>query len=104
MKLVMPRLKMLAVKDFYWEKAAKGWEDKTCPLGEGMCHWKDFLKAIAEANFHGPISLHLEYEIPGATTDEGIALSRLKEPAVMAAAKRDLEFLKARVQEAYGET
>jgi sugar phosphate isomerase/epimerase len=99
----MPRLKMVSAKDFYWEKTGKGWDVKTCPLGEGMCHWNDFLKGIAQANFHGPISLHLEYGIPGASTKEGIALSRAKEPVVMAAAKRDLEFLKARVQEAYEE-
>ena len=101
MNLVTPRLKMLSVKDFVWEKTSKGWDGKDCPLGEGMCHWKDFFAAIAGANFHGPISLHLEYEIPGVSDDQGIALSRAKEPMVMAAAKRDLDFLKARLHEAY---
>jgi len=103
MNLVMPRLKMVAVKDFYWQKTAKGWDAKECSLGEGMCRWNEFLGAIARANFRGPISLHLEYEIPGVSNNQGIALSRDKEPVVMAAAKRDLDFLKARLQEAYGE-
>jgi sugar phosphate isomerase/epimerase len=101
--LVIPRLKMVSVKDFYWEKTPKGWYARTCPLGEGMCDWKYFLRAIARAGFHGPVSLHLEYEIPGATTDEGIALSREKEGDVLKALRRDLDYLKGLVRQAYGE-
>ncbi len=95
--LVLPRLKMIAVKDFYWEKTAtKGWQDINCPLGEGMVDWKYFFKTVAAAGFQGPISLHLEYEIPGSTT-------AAKEENTLAATQRDLEFLQARVREAYGE-
>jgi sugar phosphate isomerase/epimerase len=103
MNLVMPRLKMLAVKDFYWEKTEKGWNDKGCPLGEGMCHWNEFFQAMASTNFRGPVSLHLEYETPGVADSEGIALSRSQEPHVMAIAKRDLDVLKAGLREAYGQ-
>lgn len=92
--LVAPRLKMIAVKDFYWEKSAKGWGIVNCPLGQGMVDWKQYFKLLRQANFHGPISLHLEYEIPGAT-------AAAKEENTIAAAQRDLEFLKARLQEAY---
>ena len=92
--LVLPRLKMAAVKDFYWEKTAKGWRDQNCPLGEGMVDWKYYFGALAQAGFQGPISLHLEYEIPGATAAE-------KEDNTLAALKRDLYFLKARIQEVY---
>jgi len=92
--LVAPRLKMVAVKDFYWEKTAKGWIDRNCPLGEGMVDWKGYFKALARAGFHGPISLHLEYDIPGATT-------AAKEDHTLEAVKRDLEFLKARLRQAY---
>lgn len=94
--LVSRRLKMVAVKDFYWEKTArKGWQDVNCPLGQGMVDWRYFFKAMARAGFQGPISLHLEYDIPGATT-------AAKEENTLAAAARDLEFLRARVREAYG--
>jgi sugar phosphate isomerase/epimerase len=93
--LVSRRLKMVAVKDFYWGKTArKGWEDVNCPLGQGMVDWKYFFKAMAYAGFQGPISLHLEYDIPGATP-------AAKEENTLAAAARDLEFLRARVREAY---
>jgi sugar phosphate isomerase/epimerase len=62
--LVALRMKMIAVKDFYWEKTAtKGWRETVCPLGEGMCHQKEFLKIAANADFHGPISLHIESSI-----------------------------------------
>lgn len=92
--LVAPRLKMIAVKDFYWEKTAKGWRIVNCPLGEGMVDWRQYFKLLRQANFHGPVSLHLEYEIPGAT-------EAAKEENTLAAAQRDLEFLKARLSEAY---
>lgn len=96
--LVLPRLKMVAVKDFYWEKApSKGWQDMNCPLGEGMVDWKYFFKAIAQAGFQGPISLHIEYEVSGPTP-------AAKEENILAATQRDLGFLKARVREAYGGT
>ena len=100
--LVMPRLKMLAAKDFYWEKkGAVGWQETDCPLGEGMCHYKEFLRMAAQGGFHGPISLHLEYQIPGVSDEQGIALSREKDVEVMAAAQRDLDTLKSLVREAY---
>ena len=98
----MPRMKMMAVKDFYWQKTeAEGWRESTCPLGEGMCKYKDFLKMAAGGGFHGPISLHIEYQIPGVSDDQGIALSREKDGEVTAAAHRDLETLKSLSRVAY---
>lgn len=99
--LTMPRIKMLAVKDMYWRKTDKGWSDADCPLGQGMCHYKEFLRMVSLGGFHGPISLHLEYEIPGVSSKEGIALSRAKADDVMIAAKRDLDYLKSLLREAY---
>ncbi|HLW79042.1 MAG TPA: sugar phosphate isomerase/epimerase family protein [Terriglobia bacterium] len=91
--LVTPRLKMVAVKDFRWEKTAKGWTDANCPLGEGMVNWKYFFGKLAGAGFHGPISLHLEYEVTGPSAE--------KEQNILQALERDLGFLKARLSEAY---
>jgi sugar phosphate isomerase/epimerase len=92
--LVTSRLKMVAVKDFFWLKTAAGWQDTNCPLGEGMVDWKSVFEALAGAGFQGPISLHLEYEVPGATP-------AAREENVLAATGRDLAFLKARLGEAY---
>ncbi|MGE0129834.1 MAG: sugar phosphate isomerase/epimerase family protein [Blastocatellales bacterium] len=94
LNLAAPRIKMIAVKDSYWDKTSKGWRQVNCPLGEGMVDWMAYFKTLRQANFHGPISLHLEYEIPGAT-------KAAQEENTIAAARRDFEFLKARLQEAY---
>ncbi len=93
--LVMPRLKMVAIKDFRWEKTEKGWTDNNCLLGEGMVDWKYFVKVLAASAFQGPISLHLEYEVQGET-------QAAREENTLAALRRDLQFLKARLHEAYG--
>jgi sugar phosphate isomerase/epimerase len=68
--LVMSRLKMVALKDCVWEKTEKGWRIENCPLGEGLVDWAWIGKALRSVNFAGPISIHLEYEIPGATLEE----------------------------------
>jgi L-ribulose-5-phosphate 3-epimerase len=68
--LVVPRLKMMALKDFYWDKTPKGWVIRDCPMGEGAVDWAWVGKTIGEAKFQGPISMHVEYEIPGATPAE----------------------------------
>jgi L-ribulose-5-phosphate 3-epimerase len=100
--LVMPRMKMMAIKDYYWEKSNTGeWRTRNCHLGEGMCHYREFLKMAAQGGFHGPISLHLEYQTPGVSDEEGRALSRAKDDEVMASAQGDLDNLKSLVQEAY---
>jgi len=92
---VAPRLKMVAIKDFFWEKGSKGWQQRNCPLGEGMVDWKTCFAALARSGFKGPVSLHLEYEIGGATP-------AAKEERTLAAAARDLALLKAGLAEAYG--
>jgi sugar phosphate isomerase/epimerase len=92
--LVSPRLSMIALKDFFWEKTGGSWRQQNCPIGEGMVDWKRFFGMLAKARFHGPVSLHLEYEIVGATP-------AAQEENTIAAAARDLAFVKARVAEAY---
>ena len=85
--LTAPRTKMIAVKDMFWQKGPKGWVIESCPMGEGMLDWGWFGTALARSSFAGPISVHLEYKIPGATPEE---LHR----NTMEAAKRDLAFTK----------
>jgi L-ribulose-5-phosphate 3-epimerase len=83
--LVLPRLKMVALKDFFWHKSDKGWRIENCPMGEGMVEWAWFGKAFKDAAFNGPISLHFEYEIPGATPQE-------RTKRTLEAAVKDLAF------------
>jgi sugar phosphate isomerase/epimerase len=81
--LVVPRLKMVAVKDFFWQKGAQGWRIENCPLGEGQVDWTWIGSALRDARFAGPISVHLEYEIPGSTPQE-------RTRRTLEAARRDL--------------
>lgn len=100
--LVMPRLKMVAVKDFVWKEVAPHRSQfKVCPLNQGMSDWKEFLHTLAQSDFHGPVSLQQEYVVPSATDRQGIALSRATVPQVMAAAKENLGYLKSLLHEAY---
>jgi sugar phosphate isomerase/epimerase len=102
--LVMPRLKMVAAKDFVWKKVGQHqWRAELCPMGQGMAHWGEFARTLALANFHGPISLHEEYRIPGVTDDQGRALSRSGVPTAMAVAKRNLDYLRSVIRKAYQE-
>ncbi len=93
--VVAPRLSMIALKDVFWQKTPAGWRVQNCPMGEGMVDWKAYFALLARTGFHGPASLHLEYDVPGATPD---AL----EANMLAAAARDLAFVKARIADAYG--
>jgi L-ribulose-5-phosphate 3-epimerase len=92
--LVAPRLKMIAVKDFYWEKQGGAWKIKSCPMGEGMVEWPWFANAITAAKFAGPISVHFEYEIPGATPAD-------VQKNTIIAGKRDLAYIRQRFAEVH---
>jgi len=85
LRMALPRIKMVAIKDFLWEKRAGKWEMQMCPLGEGMVDWPKFFKTLAAGRFTGPISMHLEYE----PADE------------MAALARDFAFLRKHVDAAF---
>jgi sugar phosphate isomerase/epimerase len=83
--LVAPRLKMVALKDFFWQKTANGWRIEDCPLGEGQVDWAWFGSVLRDVRFAGPISLHLEYDTGGSTPRERTRLA-------LDAARRDLTF------------
>ena len=95
--LVAPRLKMVAVKDFHWEKSGGRWTVRNCALGEGMVDWAWFADALARTPFSGPISLHLEYDLAGATAAE-------RQSRTMAAAGRDSAFLRRVLARASAQT
>lgn len=71
LQMAAPHLRMLAMKDFYWEKSREGrWRVVDCPIGEGMVDWKTFGAELRRARFSGPISIHVEYEPGGRTPVE----------------------------------
>ncbi len=85
LRLAAPRLKMVAIKDFYWEKQQGKWRMRFCPLGQGMVDWPRFCTMLHAARFTGPITIHTEYE----TRDEAEALGT------------DLAFLREQLDRVY---
>jgi L-ribulose-5-phosphate 3-epimerase len=79
-RLVTPRLKMVAMKDFYWKKDGE-WKPVWCPMGEGTVNWKQVFGELGKAGYAGPLSLHLEY-------DEGMNVA-----ARVAAVRKDLAYI-----------
>jgi sugar phosphate isomerase/epimerase len=86
LRLALSRLKMLAVKDFYWEKRKGRWRMRICPLGQGWVNWPEVFSMLAKAGFTGPVSLHMEYEAPDQ----------------LAVTAKDFELLTKLVKDAYG--
>ncbi|HEV8145802.1 MAG TPA: sugar phosphate isomerase/epimerase family protein [Bryobacteraceae bacterium] len=68
MRLLGPRIKMVALKDFYWAKNKM----TMCPMGEGVVDWQKYFAALRGDGFSGPVSLHMEYKV----ADERAAIAR----------------------------
>jgi sugar phosphate isomerase/epimerase len=86
LRLVLPRLKAVALQDYTWVKSGNAWKMQMCPLGEGMVDWPAFFRILAQAKFTGPVSIHQEYRVQ----DE------------VAAMNKDLEFVRKQVKQAWG--
>lgn len=92
-QMAAPHLRMIAVKDFYWERGKDGrGRVIDCPIGDGMVDWKAFAAEMRKARFSGPISLHVEYEPGGRTPVE-------KRERMLEAAVRDRRRLVALLAE-----
>ena len=93
-------LRGVAVKDFLWEKSARGqWQVAWKPLGEGMVKLPLFFRMLREAQFAGPLQLHIEYPLGGAEKGlkKGLTMSRAD---IFAAMNRDLKTLRGVMQTA----
>lgn len=90
---ISPRLMMIAVKDYVWEKGSNGWQTRWCPLGEGLVNWTEFFQMLAKFPFPGPLSIHIEYNPGGSTRPERTDNS-------LAAAQRDVEFVRKHLAQA----
>jgi sugar phosphate isomerase/epimerase len=94
-RITEPHLRGIAVKDFIWAKDAHGsWQAQWRPLGEGMVHFPQFFAMVADSGFSGPLQLHFEYPLGGAT-DGKKTLGNIIKEEVFGAMKRDLGKLRA---------
>lgn len=63
-RLMEPHFVAVYLKDFRWEKTAKGWEPLWCNFGEGMVR-QNFLTKLKASSYQGPLSQHHEYKTLG---------------------------------------
>jgi sugar phosphate isomerase/epimerase len=90
---VEKRIRMLAIKDFFWQKVEGRWEPQWCPLGQGMVDFKTFFSYLQEIQFAGPMSMHFEYPNAGDTEEE-------KKASLIKDMKKDLGILRGFLKEA----
>lgn len=96
-RLVSSYTRMLAVKDFRWQKKGTGWEAEDCPLGEGASDFPRFIKMLKANRFAGPISIHYEYPLGGA--NHGARKLEMDRGEFFAALRRDLNTLRGWLKE-----
>jgi sugar phosphate isomerase/epimerase len=89
----------IAVKDFLWEKDAKGaWRAEWKPIGQGMVKLPQFFAMVAETDFSGPLQLHFEYPLGGA--NNGTRTVTIPKEEVYAAMKKDLDKVRGMLAQA----
>jgi sugar phosphate isomerase/epimerase len=99
-RLLLPRIRGVAVKDFAWEKTPNGsWQVGWCPLGKGMVDYKRFLPMLKASGFHGPLQLHMEHPELGGANDGKRELTISKDELI-AAMRLDMEALKDMLRQA----
>ena len=87
LRLALPRLKVVAARDFTWTKDTSGPPKAIpCPLGEGIVDWPKFFAVLGRARFTGPVSSHIDYQ----PKDE------------LGAIRRDVDFVRKQIASAYG--
>jgi sugar phosphate isomerase/epimerase len=98
LRLVQPRIKTIAVKDFIWEKKNGAWDTTNIPIGEGMVDFKTYFKLLKQYQVNVPVSLHLEYSLGGA--EHGATKITCDKKVVFDAMKKDLQKVHQLWQEA----
>ena len=99
-RLLLPVTKGVAVKDFYWEKNAKGqWRPRWCALGQGMVNFREFLPMLRASGFDGPLQLHMEYDELGGA-DSGKREFSIPKQQLLAIMRRDLATFRGLLREA----
>ncbi|HUW61845.1 MAG TPA: sugar phosphate isomerase/epimerase family protein, partial [Candidatus Bathyarchaeia archaeon] len=73
-RLMAPHVKMMAVKDFIWNKNKPAW----VALGKGIVRTAEVFKIMRAAGFSGPVSMHFEYKVK----DNNAMLAEIKDAAV----------------------
>jgi sugar phosphate isomerase/epimerase len=89
LRAVAPYVHTVDVKDGLWQRAAKGWQPATVPLGDGAIDLARFLRLLGSLGIATPISMHFEYPFP----EDGSPAERRK--TAVALMRRDRGRLRA---------
>ncbi|MEX2231140.1 MAG: sugar phosphate isomerase/epimerase family protein [Cyclobacteriaceae bacterium] len=89
LRLIQPHVKILAIKDFLWQKKNGTYVVQDVPLGEGMVDFKSYFTLLKEYSLNVPVSLHYEYPLGGA--EHGGAEITVDKKVVFDAMKKDLQ-------------
>lgn len=73
-RLIAPHVKMMAVKDFVWNKNKPEW----VALGKGIVQTAEIFKIMRAEGFSGPVSMHFEYKVK----NNNALLQEIKDAAV----------------------
>lgn len=65
LKLLLPHIRCMVIKDFVWSRKTGKWRVLNCPMGEGMVDFRAYFKILNQACIDGPFSMHFEYDMPG---------------------------------------
>ncbi|HOS72995.1 MAG TPA: TIM barrel protein [Bacteroidales bacterium] len=91
LKLLLPMINSLAVKDYTWQTVKGRPMAVTVPLGEGMVNWDLFFGTLRDFNVSAPVTLHVEYPW-FSKAEEGYSLIR-KQDIIVKKLKKDMDFL-----------
>ena len=63
MKLLKDHIRCMVSKDFKWGERDGRAIEVNVPIGEGIVDFERYFGMVQEMNIHGPITMHLEYEM-----------------------------------------
>ncbi|WP_163397719.1 sugar phosphate isomerase/epimerase family protein [Flavobacterium fluviatile] len=87
-ELLKDKIKVIALKDYKWQKNNGKWKAIHVPIGEGMVDFDMYFKLLKKNHLKPPVSLHLEYDLGGA--EKGNKTISVDKKVVFDAMKKDL--------------
>ena len=90
LKLLKDHIRCMVIKDFKWGEKDEKAIEVNVPVGEGIIDFEAYFKLVKELGIHGPITMHLEYEM---FPEKEMSLAEMKEHTIKLMHK-DLDALK----------
>ncbi len=95
LRRIMPHIRTIVAKDFFWRRSADKWQPHNCPLGNGMVDFERYFSILKQNRVVVPSTLHLEYDLGGA--EHGRRQIEGTGAKVFEAMRTDLRTLKSRL-------